>query len=76
MRKIISLSAIEDFQLKLKFEDGIEKIVDMKPYFKFPVFSILKTPSIFNQVINRSYYIEWQGQQIDLSADTLWHEGK
>ena len=76
MRKIISLSAIEDFQLRLKFDDGVEKTVDMKPYFKFPVFSILETPSIFNQVANRSYYVEWQGQQIDLSADTLWHEGK
>jgi hypothetical protein len=76
MRKIISLSAIENFQLRLKFDDGVEKTVDMKPYFKFPVFSILKNPDIFKQVTNRSYYIEWQRQQIDLSADTLWHEGK
>ncbi|MBY0435583.1 MAG: DUF2442 domain-containing protein [Cyclobacteriaceae bacterium] len=76
MRKIVSLSAMEDFQLKLKFDDGSEKKFDVKPYFQFPVFSILKDPSVFKQVINRSYYIEWQGQQIDLSADTLWHEGK
>jgi hypothetical protein len=76
MRRIISLSTIENFQLRLKFDDGVEKTVDMKPYFKFPVFSILEIPSIFNQVTNRSYYIEWQGQQIDLSADTLWHDGK
>lgn len=76
MRKIISLSALENFQLRLKFDDGVEKTVDMKPYFKFPVFSILKNPGIFKQVANRSYYIEWPGQQVDLSADTLWHEGE
>ena len=76
MRKIISLLATEDFQLNLKFDDGTEKKFDMKPYFRFPVFAILKNPGIFKQVTNRSYYIEWQGQQIDLSADTLWHEGR
>ncbi len=76
MRKIISLSTSEDFQLRLEFDDGTKKKFDMKPYFRFPVFSILKNPGIFKQVTNRSYYIEWQGQQIDLSADTLWHEGK
>jgi Protein of unknown function (DUF2442) len=76
MRKIILLSATEDFQLRLEFDDGTEKKFDMKPYFKLPVFSILKNPDIFKQVTNRIYYIEWPGQQIDLSADTLWHEGK
>ena len=25
---------------------------------------------------NRGYYIEWPALEIDLSADTLWHEGK
>jgi hypothetical protein len=76
MRKIVSLFPTEDFQLKLEFDDGTEKKIDMKPYFRIPVFSILKNPGIFKQVTNRSYYIEWQGRQIDLSADTLWHEGK
>ena len=76
MRKIVSLSPQEDFQLKLEFDDGTKKEFDMKPYFQFPVFSILRNPNIFKQVTNRSYFIEWQGQQIDLSADTLWHDGK
>ena len=76
MRKIISLFATEDFQLRLEFDDGTEKAFDMKPYFQFPVFSILKNPGIFKQVTNRCYYIEWPLQQIDLIADTLWHEGK
>ena len=41
MRKIISLIAMDNFQLLVKFENGIEK-----------------------------------KQEIDLSADTLWHDGK
>ena len=60
----------------MEFDDGTKKEFDMKPYFQFPVFLILKNPHIFSQVTNRGYYIEWQAQNIDLSADTLWHEGK
>ena len=76
MNKIISLQPFEDFQLKVKFDDGVEKKFDLKPYFQFSVFSNLKDPSLFKKVINRGYFIEWQGLEIDLSADTLWHEGK
>lgn len=67
---------MEDYQLLVKFDDGIEKKVDLKPYIQLPVFSILKDINIFQKVINKGYFIEWQGQEIDLSADTLWHDGK
>jgi Protein of unknown function (DUF2442) len=76
MRKIISLLPTEDFQLKLKFEDGTEKKFDLKPYFQFPAFTILKDHALFKRVANHGYFIEWQESEVDLSADTLWHEGK
>ena len=67
---------MEDYQLSVKFDNGIEKNFDLKPYLQLPVFSILKNISIFQKVTNRGYFIEWQEQEIDLSADTLWHDGK
>jgi hypothetical protein len=76
MRKIVSLLPLEDYQMLVKFDNGIEKKVDLKPYLQLPVFSELKNNAIFQKVINRGYFIEWQEQEIDLSADTLWHEGK
>ena len=76
MRKITSIIPTNDFQLKVQFDNGIEKLVDCKPYLQLPVFSILKNVSLFQNVVNRGYFIEWQGQEIDLSADTLWHDGK
>ena len=75
MKKIVSLSPKEDFQFHLTFDDGTEKKFDLKPYFKFPVFSILKDNNLFQSVINRGYFIDWKGEEIDLRADTLWHEG-
>lgn len=76
MKQINSIQTLTDFQLQIKFEDGTEKRFDLKPYFKFPVFSILKDENIFRSVVNKNYFIEWQNHEIDLSADTLWHEGK
>ncbi|MFI5163816.1 MAG: DUF2442 domain-containing protein [Bacteroidia bacterium] len=76
MKKIISLLPMEDFQFHVKFDDGTEKKFDLKPYFQFPVFLDLKNKNLFPKAVNRGYFIEWEGQEIDLSADTLWHEGK
>lgn len=76
MKQINSIQTLTNFQLQITFEDGTEKRFDLKPYFKFPVFSILKDENIFRSVVNKNYFIEWQNHEIDLSADTLWHEGK
>ncbi len=76
MKQINSIQTLTNFQLQITFADGTEKRFDLKPYFKFPVFSILKDENIFRSVVNKNYFIEWQNHEIDLSADTLWHEGK
>jgi len=67
---------MEDFLLLVKFDNGIEKKVDIKPYLQYPVFSALKNINVFKSVENRGNFIEWQDYEIDLSADTLWHDGK
>lgn len=76
MRRIINLKAKENFLLQIQFDDQVEKIFDLKPYFKYPVFTALMDSNQFMNVVNRGYFIEWPSLEIDLSADTLWHEGK
>jgi hypothetical protein len=76
MRNITSIIPLEDFQLLVKFDNGIEKRFDFKLYLQFPVFTFLKDKNIFQKVTNKGCFIEWQEQEVDLSADTLWHEGK
>jgi hypothetical protein len=76
LKNITSIIPLEDFQLLVKFDNGIEKRFDFKPYLQFPVFTFLKDKNIFRKVTNRGYFIEWQEQEVDLSADTLWHKGK
>jgi len=52
LRKILKVKALPDFKLSVLFEEGVEKTVDFKPYFKFPVFEVLKTSHAFSSVHN------------------------
>ena len=76
MRKIISLQPAENFLLNVKFDNGAIKIFDVKPYLSLPVFAALNEEDAFRSVANKGYFIEWSALEIDLSADTIWHEGK
>jgi hypothetical protein len=76
MKRIRSVIPEKNYQLHVIFEDGAQKQFDLKPYFQFPAFSILKDEKIFSEVVNKNYFIEWHDYEIDLSADTLWHDGK
>jgi hypothetical protein len=76
MRNIVSITPTDDFLLLVKFQSGDEKKFDLKPFLELPAFFPLKDKNIFKKVSNKGYFIEWQNEEIDLSADTLWHEGK
>jgi len=73
--KISTLELQDNYQLLLEFDNGTKKLFSMLPYLDAPVFRILKDEAIFRQVKNQNSFIEWQPYEIDLSADTLWHDG-
>lgn len=66
---------IEDYQLRLVFSNGEEKIFDVKPYLTIGVFKELLNPGIFNTVRPFLGSILWENN-VDLSPDTLYIEGK
>jgi len=47
---IIDVEVVKDFLLKLEFDDGTVKIVDVKPLLTGPVFKLLEDPSFFAKV--------------------------
>jgi hypothetical protein len=75
MRTILSITALDNYQLKCTFSDGSKKIADITAYLNAPAFLPLQTQLAFKKVTNKNYFVAWEDHEIDLSADTLWHIG-
>jgi hypothetical protein len=59
MHKIISVAAFDDFTILIKFNDGIEKIVNIKPLIGKGVSSSLEDLDYFKNVRLTDGFIHW-----------------
>lgn len=75
--KIIKIEVLEDYILKVFFDNREIKIYDFKPNFKYEIFSQLKDYSIFKNVVVDigGYGISWN-LDCDLSEYELYTRGK
>jgi hypothetical protein len=75
--RIISVSPIENGQLLVRFENGVEKAYDCRPLIAKPQFSLLKNPAFFRsvRVDPGGYGLSWN-DNIDLSEFELWTNGQ
>lgn len=71
--RVVKVKAKDDFTLELVFENGQERIFDMKPYLKVGVFRELTDPGLFKAVKPFMGSILWKNGQ-DLCPDTLYME--
>ena len=76
MRKIQMVKATDGYLLECFFDDGSTRMADIKPYLQTEAFQPLQDITIFKRVKNNQYYVSWRNEEVDLSADTLWHIGK
>lgn len=76
MIRIREVQTLGKLFVKLTFEDGLEKTVDLEPYFKGPVFDEIREPSRFRQVkVNEEFgCLEWPNGA-DLCNDVLYYDG-
>lgn len=65
---------LDNYCLMLWFENGEQKIFDLKPYLNKGVFKQLKSTSLFASVRVVAGSVEW-ANEIDLSYDTLYLGG-
>lgn len=70
MLKVKEAAAAGAYRVRVKFENGIEKICDIEPFLEKGDFRELKDPSRFKTLRAIKYGIEWENG-LDLSADTL-----
>ena len=77
--KINEVKSQDDLILWVKFNNGEIKLYDVKPLItEIQAFNILKeNPLLFDKVhvANGGYGIIWN-EEIDLSCDELWYNGK
>ena len=75
MRRINTVRANDDWTLEVAFNDGAERWYDVKPLLECEAFAGLRNIEIFRRIHNGGYFVEWDNEA-DLSADTLYLEGK
>ncbi len=77
--KVKNVFPLPDFILSVQFCEGQTKLYDVKPLFdRLPVFKLfLQQPELFGcvQADVGGYGIIW-GDELDLSCDELWINGK
>ena len=74
--KILSVQALENKKLRVKFANGIERIYDCGPLLNVEMFRLLKNDAFFKsvRVDAGGYGISWN-DVADLSEYELWTNG-
>ena len=72
---VISVKTRNDYTLELVFENGEERIFDMKPFFeKKPFVKLFNSPLFFKAFVGYGTVV-WPGN-IDIAPETLWARSK
>ena len=71
--KILSVQALENKKLLVKFDNGVERIYDCTPLLSLDMFELLKNDAFFKavKVDAGGYGISWN-DDADLSEYELW----
>ena len=84
-KKLTAVTPLEDYRLRLVYEDGEIREYDMKPFIQpHTVFAFLQDPSVFRRVyLDENHNPAWDidpavdskvvwNNKVDLSADTCY----
>jgi Protein of unknown function (DUF2442) len=74
--KILTVQALENKKLRVKFANGIEKVYDCAPLLNIDLFRLLKNDAFFKsvKVDAGGYGVSWN-DDADLSEYELWTKG-
>lgn len=68
-----TVEPLSDYRLKLKFDNGEEKIFDMKPYLEHGIFQELKDEKLFRTVHISFDTIKWNNGA-DICPEALYNQ--
>ena len=68
----IKVVPMNDYLLNIEFDNGEQKVFDVKPYIKGSWYGELSDPAYFKSVVTNGYSVEWANGQ-DLCPDELYY---
>jgi len=69
--RVLTAVPMDDYELFLGFDNGEQRIFDVKPSFKYDVYKPILDKDVFKSVIAVDGTVEWPGD-IDYCPDTLY----
>ncbi|MFO7537992.1 MAG: DUF2442 domain-containing protein [Chloroflexota bacterium] len=74
--KVVEAIPQQDFVMRLVFEDGTVKEIDLEPFLRGPVFELIRQDlSLFRQVKIAGGTIAWPNEA-DIDPDVLYYDLK
>jgi uncharacterized protein DUF2442 len=71
--RIRAVEPLEQFQVRLTFADGTQKIVDLEPYLRGPIFEpIRQSPKVFRSIKVVGSTVGWENGA-DIDPDVLYY---
>ena len=79
MKKLVrvrEVTPLEDYHCRLVFEDGTQKVVNLRPYLHGPIFeNILHNIDVFRSIRFVEGTIGWENEA-DIDPDVLYYDLK
>lgn len=74
--KIISVTALHDYKLKVTFSTGETKVCNFKSMLKYPAFKHLKNVELFNKCyIDKDFGVVCWDDNTDIAPEFLYQNG-
>ncbi len=73
--RVVHVQPQEDLHVHLTFSDGLEKVINLEPYLRGPLFKVIREdPAYFRTVHVDVDTIAWPNGA-DIAPETLYYEG-
>lgn len=73
--RIVRVTVLSDYKVKLLFKDGQVRIVDLDGHLKGPLLGLVRDPEVFSQVKIFAGGLGWPNGA-DICPDLLYHDGQ
>lgn len=70
--RIRTAKLLTGFRIKVEFEDGSQREIDLEPYLHGPVFELMRNPTFFGSFIIERGVITWPNGA-DIDPDVLYY---